>query len=149
MSEQHISLYRPLMDYIEFWERLRRRSIPLFSQVAHPGIQYIDPYRNLQGIEHMSQHMEDRFEIFQDIKYKCSNYSWGARDDGNIAYLHWDIYAERKGRENQLSGISEIKFYEDKKVCSHIDYWNTTEDFFEEPTIVKSVVKTLKSRYSQ
>ncbi len=145
MSDRHIALYRPLMDYIEFWERLRRRSIPLISKVAHPGIQYISPYHNLQGIEIFSEHVEERFERFERMKFQCNNYGWAERGQDNVAYIHWDIIAQRKEQEFNLSGISELTFSKECTVLLHVDYWNTTENIFEEPTIFKKILNKLSA----
>ncbi len=141
MGERHISLYRPLMNYIEFWERLSARSIPLIEQVAHPGIRYIDPHHNFGGAERLSKHLEERFETFERIKFKCTNFAWGERDSGNTAYMRWELLAQRKKHETHMSGIAELTFSEEGKVISHIDYWHGTENIFEKPSLLKTLLK--------
>lgn len=148
MNELHLPYYRPLMDYIEFWNRLSTRSIGLLDAHADHSIRFQDPFHDLAGIHAVKEMLENRFTAITDLKYKLTNYAWAEKGGGNCAYLHWQLAGIVRKSKINVIGISEVTFTPEGRVFSHIDYWHPSQNFYAQKSLWGRAFTYIKEKLS-
>jgi len=140
------------LDYASFFENITNNtSINEYEKVLDAEAKFKDPFHEVVGIEKI-------YDIFQDMYKKLDNPKFKIKEvieQGNIAYIRWDFEFKFKNTTKQESfeGISRIEFNkindenkENKKVISHIDYWDTAENLYEKIPILSSFIKFIKRK---
>lgn len=122
-SGQLLSYQRVLEDYIQYFETLSARSIPLIEKVAEPSLQFDDPFHSLKGLDEVEAMFEAMFEVFERPKFKIKDYAWGQH--GDTVYMRWVFSCLYKGQRHEIDGMSEISFSHNGLVTSHRDYWDS------------------------
>ena len=111
MSEDHFKLHRPLMDYIEYFETLSKRSVPLIDKMAENDVRFKDPLHDVQGLDAFHDIFESMFDRIEDPKFKVQDFGWAQRTKAkNVAYLIWDFTAMSNGKGVFIRGMSEVAF---------------------------------------
>ncbi len=135
MIEPDLNLQKPLEDYIEFFEKLNSRSLPLLGSIVDPSVSFQDPYHYMKGFGDVSLLLERRLSICAQRRYKVSDFMWGRREA--TAYIYWNLsYKQKKKAMRKVStdnflieGMSELKFYPDGKIFSISEFWGDHDGF--------------------
>jgi steroid delta-isomerase len=147
MSEKHIRLHRPLMDYIEYFETLNRRSLPLIEKLAESDLHFKDPLNDVRGLDSFQAVFMHMFDRVDNPKFKVIDFGWAQRIKAkNVAYLMWDFTAVSRGKSMAIQGMSEVTFSLDGKVMAHIDYWDAGTHLYERIPVLGSVIRWVKSK---
>ena len=147
MSEDHIRYHRPLMDYIEYFETMNSRSVPLIEKLAEIDIRFKDPFNDVRGLDAYQAVFEHMFSSVDNPKFTVKDFSWSQRAKGkNVAYLSWNFTATSRGKEIFVPGMSEVTFSPDYKVMEHIDYWDAATYFYEGLPVIGRVIRWIKSK---
>lgn len=147
MSEDHIRLHRPLMDYIEYFETLNKRSVPLIDKMAVSDLHFKDPLHDVRGLDAFHDIFESMFERLEQPKFKVQDFGWAQRTKAkNVAYLIWDFTASRKGNDVFIRGMSEVSFSHEGKVMAHIDYWDAAEHIYESVPVLGGMIRWVKAK---
>lgn len=129
-EEVPLSLMKPLEDYIEFWERLTPRSLPLIEKLVHPNILFSDQIHTVHGRDVMTKLLQKRSELFPSANIKIKDFAWGRGYES--VYLNWSYhYWIRKSasilkKENVYkvaNVITELKFSFDSKIVEQREFW--------------------------
>jgi hypothetical protein len=144
----HLTLQRPLEDYVVFFENLTHRSLPLLGKYVAPDVRFIDPFNTLTGADRMAAVFEKMFEDTERAKFRVIDTAWGR--SGHVAYLRWTMHAVPKGRKNEIviEGMSEITFSPDGKVTSHIDHWDSGSQILARVPLLQWVWVLVRGRLS-
>ena len=133
MLNLDLRLQKPLEDYIEYYEKLTTRSVPLLLKFADISMAFIDPVLNVRGQDTAQKVLLRRFELFPSIRYEVQDFCWGRREA--MAYVRWSMSFEaktgllKKSERKKIEGMLEIGFSPEGKVCSHTEFWNNTQPF--------------------
>lgn len=144
MSDDTLKFHRPLQDYISYFEKLSRRSVPLLEKVAAPNIYFKDPFNEIHGIEGMQKIFDHMFETLENPKFKVTDSAWGR--DGYTAYLRWTFRYALKGKPQSFDGMSEVVFNEAGKIVSHIDHWDAGAGIYEKIPLLGTAIRFVKSK---
>ena len=139
-------LYKPLEDYISFFEHLSPRAIPLMGQVVHDLVHFTDPFNDVCGLEAMQAVFKKAYADVDDLKFKVQDYAWG--QSGHVAYLKWRCDFTRKGSANHIIGMSEIHFADNGKVIAHYDFWDSGTYVYEKIPILRNIIQFIKRKLS-
>lgn len=137
------------ITYASFFENITSNtSLNEYEIVLDADAKFKDPFHEVVGIEKI-------YDIFQEMYKKLDNPKFKIKEvieQENIAYIRWDFEFKFKNTTKQESfeGISRIEFNEitdkNKKVISHIDYWDTAENLYEKIPILSSFIKFIKRK---
>ncbi len=129
MIEPHLRLQKPLEDYVEFWNSLNRRSVPLLSSFVVPGFSFSDPYHCVIGASDVANLFIGRFQICDRASYRVQDFMWGRCE--NTAYMHWHFhynpksrFFEKKADEIMIAGMSRLTFLPDGVLLAQDDYFS-------------------------
>ena len=140
-------LQRALDDYIDYFERLNARSVRLIEKLAVPGMQFQDPFNDVTGIEKVEAILQKMFTDVKTPKFRVHDYAWGR--DGHTAYIKWTFIAKMaKGRQLDITGMSEIYFNDDALVMSHIDYWDPAASIYEDVPLLGRAIRWVRGKIS-
>ncbi|MCK5384341.1 MAG: hypothetical protein KAJ29_02105 [Alphaproteobacteria bacterium] len=137
MIASHLTLQKPLEDYIELFEKATARSLSLFDPLLDEGFIFEDPYQKVMGVGGFKALMKGRFFLYEknakdksSLHYRVHDFSWGRRED--VAYMYWSmIFSTGKGeQEVSFEGMSELFLSNNGKLLSHRDFWSRHEAFY-------------------
>lgn len=143
MNQDTLQYHRPLRDYIEYFEKLSARSVPLLDKVAERDVFFKDPFNEVRGLEKMQAVFEHMFQTLENPKFKVTDIAWGKQ--GNTAYLKWDFVYSLKGKKHHFEGMSEVTFAPTGKVTSHIDHWDSGLVYQKIP-LLGALIRAVKSK---
>jgi len=128
MFEHELRLQKPLEEYVEFWEKMNKRSLALLPELVVPGFAFCDPYHNVSGVDAACSLLKHRFEVFKGGRYHVYDFMWGRRQ--LCAYVHWSFTFQPRKKmfrpmpnDLVIGGMSKIMFLDDGKVLSHEDFF--------------------------
>ena len=128
MIDLDLRLQKYLEDYIEFWDKLNTRSLPLLSELSAHNISFCDLYHNVSGVDDVSRVLAYRQKIFNGGRYHVYDFMWGRCE--TTAYMHWSFtYRPKKrflGKEPDdvvIGGMSKLIFLPDGKLLSQEDFF--------------------------
>lgn len=143
MTNHNLKYHRSLMDFIEFCEKIRVRSLPLIAKLIEPSVRFHDPFYDEIGEEGMIGLWERRLTRIENFKFKVKDYSWSTKQEG-LAYIQWQMSGLLNGDLWQQDGMSELIFSPDKRLLSCTEYWARAENIYEEPSAVTRFLKRWK-----
>ena len=143
MSEPTLQLQRPMRDYIEYFETLNARSVPLLDKVAAPGFYFKDPFNEVCDIEAAKRIFAHMFEALDNPKFKVIDYGFSQK---GLGFIKWNFTFSMRGRPFGFEGMTEVTFDKDGKVISHVDYWDSGEHVYEKVPLLKNVIRFAKSK---
>lgn len=128
MIDRDLFLQKYLEDYIEFWDKLNLRSIPLFVEFCAHNISFCDPYHSVSGIEDVSAVLSHRQKVFRGGRYHVYDFIWGRREA--TAYMHWSFTYRPKKKifskafdDVVIGGMSKLVFLPNGRLLSHEDFF--------------------------
>ncbi len=145
-TPSEIVLKRGLEEYISFYERMSRRSLPLLEKLVEPGVSFKDPFNEVYGYDKMLKIFQHMFENTDKPKFKVLDQTWSR--DGMTAYLKWHFTYERKGQKYHINGMSEVLFSNNAKIMAHTDYWDAAEQFYEHIPVLGGAIRWVKAKMS-
>ena len=131
--------------YASFFENIEKTtSIKEYEKIFDKEVRFKDPFHDIIGLEKL-------YKIFEDMYIKLDNPSFKVTEiieQNNIAYLKWDFHFSFKGsgKDESFEGVSRVEFNEEKKVISHIDYWDSSSNLYEKIPILSFFMRFIKSK---
>ena len=146
MPDKTMKHARALEEYITFFEKLSRRSIPLLDKIASPNMYFKDPFNEVHDIEGVKRIFEHMFVVLDNPRFKVNDYGF-TRKNGD-AFLHWRFMYTLKGKSYEFEGTSIVTFNQNGQTTSHIDYWDAGENVYEHVPILGRIIRHAKSKLS-
>jgi steroid delta-isomerase len=138
---------RALDAYIDYFEKLNARSVRLIEKLAVPGMQFRDPFNDVAGIEQVEAILQKMFVDVQSPKFRVHDYAWGR--DQRTAYIKWRFTATMaKGRQLDITGMSELYFNDNALVMTHIDYWDPAASIYEDLPLLGRAIRWVRGKIS-
>lgn len=144
MTKRNLKHARALEEYITFFEKLTRRSIPLLDKIAAPNMYFKDPFNELHDIEAVKRIFEHMFATLENPRFKVLDYGFSRKN--NNAFLHWIFSFQMKGKPYEFEGTSIVTFNEAGLATSHIDYWDAGTHVYERVPVLGHVIRFVKSK---
>lgn len=141
-----IDIQEPLQEYIRYYESMTPESVEELIGLATKDIHFRDPFNDLRGVEKVIEVMHDMFRDTIDPQFKIIE----SFEKGETALLKWEMtFIPKKMSASEpwfVVGFSELKFNEEGKVYSHIDYWDAATYFYERIPLIGFLIRLVKKR---
>ncbi len=135
----------PASAYIAFYEALQPASLDHLSGVVTDDVHFKDPFNDVRGVDAYKAVLAHMFKAAPDITFRVLHCSY----DGDVCFLRWESRATVKalGREPWVvQGMSELRFAQDGRVASHIDFWDAAAQFYERIPLVGGLLRLIRRR---
>lgn len=116
MFSPNLRLQRPLEDFIDIWEKLTPRTLPLLQDLLSFDVVFEDPYFRVQGwsdVEKLLLHRSDFLE-----SYRVVDFSLGRREQ----------YASFIWVNGDLEGTTVLVFSLENEISFISEYWGEHRD---------------------
>lgn len=138
------------LAYASFFETINiNTKIEEYEKVFDKDAKFKDPFNEVVGIEKIYNIFQDMYEKLDNPKFKIKEII----EQKNIAYLKWEFIFSFKNSKKieSFEGVSRIEFKQNeegwnKKVVSHIDYWDSSENLYEKIPILSFFIKLIKRK---
>ena len=130
-----------LAAYGRFFETISRETLPQIAAHATPDLHFRDPFNDVRGIDAvvrlldmMYRHGTPRFEVLDQAL---------GREAG---YLLWRFASDTGPGAFVITGMSEVHFAPDGRICEHIDHWDAAGQFYERIPILGWLIRRVRRR---
>ena len=129
-----LHLQKPLEDYVEIFDNLSVRSVPLLEALCAPNVVFNDPYLEGGGFTFLQAALVQRFKLYPKANYRVQDFTWARREA--TAYMYWRFHFHPHRRilvrsQDQVSidGVTELQFGIGGKIISHCEFWGAHPKF--------------------
>ncbi|MBV6631451.1 MAG: nuclear transport factor 2 family protein [Alphaproteobacteria bacterium] len=135
MADQQTYL-QGLDRYLDFWINIKPEVIDQVRDVVTPDFRFQDPFNDAHSVEDLIKIFEHMFKECEQPRFKVLQRgldAGGPDADGNqAAYALWrfDAISKRGGTAFGFEGMSSLALNKDALMASHIDHWDSGNEFF-------------------
>ncbi len=131
------------MNYIHLFENLSEDRIRGCDAYVSPDIHFIDPFNDIRGIEAFKKLLHKTLEDVRDPVFQVTR----RIKDEDILYLKWEFSGSvRVIGHWSVTGLSEIEFDDQGRVCRHVDYWDASTHFYNRLPVIGSLIRLIRRR---
>ena len=113
-------------NYIKLFENLNLENLNEFDKLLDENIHFEDPFNKVNGIKNFKRIFSNTLKNLNDVKFKVSNII----SKKNIHIIKWEMTYFAFNKSNSIFGLSEVTISENNKIVSHIDYWDSYNNFY-------------------
>ena len=113
-------------NYVKLFETLNLENLNKFDKLLDENIYFEDPFNKVYGIENFKK-------IFSNTLNKLDNVEFKVLDiisKNKIYIIKWEMIYFAFNKNNSIFGFSEVIISTNKKIISHIDYWDSYNNFY-------------------
>ena len=113
-------------QYVKLFENLNLENLNKFDKLLDENIYFEDPFNKVYGIENFKK-------IFSNTLNKLDNVEFKVLDiisKNKIYIIKWEMVYFAFNKKNSIFGLSEVTIGANKKILSHIDYWDSYNNFY-------------------
>tara|TARA_B100000963_G_C22091689_1_gene436755 strand:- start:69 stop:497 length:429 start_codon:yes stop_codon:yes gene_type:complete len=113
-------------NYVKLFQTLNLKNLNKFDKLLDKNIYFEDPFNKVYGIENFKNIFFNTLKKLDKVEFKvlsiiCKN---------NIYIIKWKMNFFAFNKNNSITGLSEVTISKDKKIVSHIDYWDSYNNFY-------------------
>ena len=133
------------INYVLFFENININTpIEEYEKILDIDAKFQDPFHDVQGLKNI-------YNIFQQMYLKLDNPKFKiieVIEQHNIMYIKWNFQFrfKKKSKIESFEGVSRVKFNEKGKAISHVDYWDSAENFYEKIPIISFFIKYIRKK---
>ena len=124
-------------DYIKLFETLNLENLNKFDDLLDENIYFEDPFNKVNGIENFKKIFSNTLKKLDNVEFKVLNII----SKKNIYIIKWEMIFFAFNKYNSIFGLSEVILGKNKKILSHIDYWDSYDNFYTKIPIIGLVFK--------
>jgi len=128
--------------YKIYLETLTPESLHDLPRHVTDQVHFKDPFNDVRGAEHMQRVFQHMFENLEDIRFTIHQ----AIEQDNICMMEWRFKSRLQGQDWCFDGVSTIRFSEDGRVQSHIDYWDAADNFYVRLPLIGALIRWIRKR---
>ena len=113
-------------NYVKLFESLNLKNLHKFDKLLDENIYFEDPFNKVYGIENFKRILSNTLEKLDDVEFKVVNII----SKNNIYIIKWEMIYFAFNKTNSIFGLSEVTISENNKIVSHIDYWDSYNNFY-------------------
>ena len=113
-------------NYIKIFESLNIGNLNKFDELLDKNIYFEDPFNKVNGIKNFKRVFSNTLKNLDDVEFKVINII----SKNNIYILKWEMIYFAFNKNNSIFGLSEVTIGANKKIVSHIDYWDSYNNFY-------------------
>ncbi len=113
-------------DYVKLFESLNLTNLHKFDKLLDKNIYFEDPFNKVYGIENFKKIFSNTLNKLDNVEFKVLNII----SKNNIYIIKWEMIYFAFNKTNSIFGLSEVSISENNKIVSHIDYWDSYNNFY-------------------
>ncbi len=113
-------------NYVKIFESLSLENLNEFDKLLHKNVYFEDPFNKVYGIGNFKRIFSNTLNKLDNVEFKVLNII--SKD--NICIIKWEMIYFAFNKNNSIFGLSEITIGPNKKIVSHIDYWDSYNNFY-------------------
>ena len=112
--------------YVKLFESLNLKNLHKFDKLLDENIYFEDPFNKVYGIENFKKIFSNTLTKLDNVEFKVLNII----SKNNIYIIKWEMIYLAFNKTNSIFGLSEVTISENNKIVSHIDYWDSYNNFY-------------------
>ena len=112
--------------YVKLFETLNLKNLNKFDKLLDENIYFEDPFNKVNGIENFKKIFSNTLKNLDDVEFKVLNII----SKNNIHIIKWEMIYFAFNKNNSIFGLSEVTIGTNEKIVSHIDYWDSYNNFY-------------------
>ena len=133
-------------QYVKLFENLNLENLNKFDKLLDENIYFEDPFNKVYGIENFKKIFSNTLNKLDNVEFKVLN----VISKNKIYIIKWEMIYFAFNKNNSIFGLSEVTVSENNKIASHIDYWDSYNNFYTKipffGLIFKFVLSLVKKR---
>lgn len=113
-------------NYVKLFESLNLKNLYKFDKLLDENIYFEDPFNKVYGIENFKKIFSNTLTKLDNVEFKVLNII----SKNNIYIIKWEMIYFAFNKTNSIFGLSEVTISENNKIVSHIDYWDSYNNFY-------------------
>ena len=113
-------------NYVKLFESLNLKNLHKFDNLLDKNIYFEDPFNKVYGIENFKKIFSNTLTKLDNVEFKVLNII----SKNNIYIIKWEMIYFAFNKTNSIFGLSEVTISENNKIVSHIDYWDSYNNFY-------------------
>ena len=113
-------------NYVKLFESLNLKNLHKFDKLLDENIYFEDPFNKVYGIENFKKIFSNTLNKLDNVEFKVLNII----SKNNIYIIKWEMIYFAFNKTNSIFGLSEVTISENNKIVSHIDYWDSYNNFY-------------------
>ena len=113
-------------NYVKLFETLSLENINKFDDLLDEDIYFEDPFNKVYGIENFKKIFSKTLKKLDNVEFKVLEII----SKKNIYIIKWEMMFFAFKKNNSIFGLSEVTVSKNKKIVSHIDYWDSYNNFY-------------------
>ena len=113
-------------NYVKLFESLNLKNLHKFDKLLDENIYFEDPFNKVYGIENFKRIFSNTLTKLDNVEFKVLNII----SKNNIYIIKWEMIYFAFNKTNSIFGLSEVTISENNKIVSHIDYWDSYNNFY-------------------
>ena len=113
-------------NYIKLFETLNLENLNKFDELLDENIYFEDPFNKVNGVENFKRIFSNTLKKLDNVEFKVLNII----SKNNIYIIKWEMIYFAFNKTNSIFGLSEVTISKNNKIVSHIDYWDSYNNFY-------------------
>ena len=113
-------------NYVKLFETLSLENINKFDKLLDENIYFEDPFNKVYGIENFKKIFSKTLKKLDNVEFKVLEII----SKKNIYIIKWEMMFFAFKKNNSIFGLSEVTVSKNKKIVSHIDYWDSYNNLY-------------------
>ena len=130
-----------IKKYVKLFKSLNLENLNKFDKLLDENIYFEDPFNKVYGIENFKRIFFNTLNKLDNVEFKVLNII----SKNNIYILKWEMIYFAFNKNNSIFGLSEVTIGANKKIVSHIDYWDSYSNFYTKIPIFGLIFKFVLS----
>ena len=126
-----------IYNYVKLFESLNLENLNKFDNLLDENIYFEDPFNKVYGIENFKRIFSNTLNKLDNIEFKVLNII----SKNNIFIIKWEMIFFAFNKSNSIFGLSEVTISTNKKIISHIDYWDSYNNFYVKIPVIGKLFK--------
>ena len=124
-------------NYIKLFESLNLENLNKFDKLLDENIYFEDPFNKVYGIENFKRIFSNTLKKLDNVEFKVLN----VISKNNIYIIKWEMIFFAFNKNNSIFGLSEVTIGANKKIISHVDYWDSYNNFYIKIPVIGPIFK--------
>ena len=124
-------------NYVKLFETLDLENLNKFDELLDENIYFEDPFNKVYGIENFKRIFSNTLKKLDNVEFKVLSII----SKNNIYIIKWEMIFFAFNKNNSIFGLSEVTVSKNKKIISHVDYWDSYNNFYTKIPIFGQIFK--------
>lgn len=130
--------------FLQMYQNLNRDNLDTLASVYRQDVHFIDPAHEIHGLDQLTTYFTALYAHIDSISF-----SFGApMVEAGSGYVSWEMTFRHSrlagGKPVTVSGVTHLRFDEQKRVYYHRDYFDLGAMIYEHVPLLGRLVSTLK-----